>query len=161
MGMKFQIKYIGSKASEQISDENQRLLANACNTDRDADVVFYHKVGNNVQKLMASFTMLDVIMLDNEDTELRMLELVWDPDYNLGFVFVERDNLINYSKYSDENQRRFIDHFNRTPISRIMAIHKSQKEEDVKIEEHLVDFSMMTVQNIRSGQFSKLCIGWW
>lgn len=162
MGIKFQIKYIGSKASEEISDENQRLLANACNNDRNGDVIFYHKIGNEVQKLLASFTMLDVTMLDKDhESDLRILELVWDPTYNMGFVFVDPNNLINSSRYSDENQRRFVDHFNRTPFSRIMAIHKTQKEGDGKIEEHLVDFSMMTVQNIRSGYFNKLCIGWW
>ena len=165
MGIKFQIKYLGSKETEQISDENQRLLANACNTDRNEDVVFYHKVGNEVQKLLANFAVLDIDRLDmpeGQDTELRVLELVWDPSYNMGFVFVDRNNLPSFNMYSEENQHRFIDHFNRTPINRIIAIHKIQKGDEAgNIEEQLVDFNMMSVQNIQSRNFHKLCIAWW
>jgi hypothetical protein len=165
MGVKFQIKYLGGKAPEEISDENQRLLANYCNTNRNVEVTLYHKVGDKIQKLMVDFTMLDVHLLDDvdEDTkELRILELVHDPTYNMGFVFVDRYNVENSRKYSDENQHRFIDHFNRTPINRILAVHKQYKENgEATIEEHLVDFNMMTAQNISTMQFNKLCIGWW
>ena len=160
MGIKFQMRNLMTKGVEEISDENQRMLANAFNTNHKSDVIFYHKSGNDVQKLTVNFGMLDIHKVDND--ELRELELVWDPDYNMGFVFASRSNIEDVTRYSDENQRRLVDKFNEALHTRTMIIHKNISGDDSgKIDTHMIDFTLATSQNIRTLHFNRFCIAWW
>jgi hypothetical protein len=159
MGVKFQIKYVSSDKSETVSEENQRLLSNAFNTLFNQDVIIYHKTDNDVHKLLVNFTMLDVHKFDNGINELLMLQLVWDPSYSMGFVFANKSNSEDITKYSEENQRRLMDDFNSAAYRRIMVIHKNPSGDE--IETHLVDLQSRSIQNIRTGEFSRFCIAWW